>query len=351
MTNFSKKIRVMIVDDSAVIRSIIEKILREDDTIEVCGYASNGQQAVDSLLVCNPDIVLLDIEMPIMDGITAIPHLLSKKKDVRIIMCSTLSERGAQISIKAMSLGAADCILKPTGSGNIQESRDFHTKLLQLVKQVGNNVSRLVSVETTAITRRSKPNVMPKIVAIGSSTGGPNALEVVLKSLEKINLPIVITQHIPPSFTKIMAAHLTKCTGFECLEAEEGMILKAGTVYLAPGGYHMNFVKRGENVSVVLDDGPLENFCKPAVDSMLRSLISIYKHQILMVMLTGMGEDGYRESKQLVDAGGILIAQDKDTSVVWGMPGAVAKAGICNDILPLSNIGPTISGLCREARM
>lgn len=345
-TTLPRPIRVMIVDDSAVIRLIIEKILKTDDNVSVCGFADSGQKAVDTVNICNPDIILLDIEMPVMDGITAIPHILAKAPHVKIIMCSTLSDRGADISIKALSLGATDCILKPSGAASIQGSGGFHTELLRMINLIGRAAVRrsapTFQPKTNLATRQAGTSTKPDILAIGSSTGGPNALSVVLKQLGNLSVPIVITQHMPKTFTKMLADHLSKTTPVTCFEGEEGMLLKAGCAYIAPGGYHMVFKKTPEGTVISLDDGPIQNFCKPSVDPMLKSLVKIYDGRILTVILTGMGEDGLGGAQECVDKGGRLIAQDEQTSVVWGMPGAVAKKGLCHAILPLQDIAEKI---------
>lgn len=344
-----RPVRVMIVDDSIVIRSIIERILKTDSAIEVCGHAGNGEQAVNMVQQYNPDVIVLDIEMPIMDGITAIPLLLAKKPGVRILMCSTLSERGAAISIQALSLGAADCVLKPSGSGNIRASDDFHRELLRMVKLIGGAATKpALPQRPVANLRADKPGLVPNIVAIGSSTGGPNALAAIMPHLKGLPVPMVITQHMPRTFTRTLANHLTRISGVECHEGENGMLLRPGCAYVAPGGYHMLFKKTAAGTEIQVDDGPMENFCKPSVDPMLRSLCRIYGSRILMVMLTGMGEDGLPGSRTVTESGGHIIAQDAATSVVWGMPGAVANAGICSAVLPLMEIPSYILRACGQ---
>lgn len=337
--NYTRPIRVMIVDDSAVIRSVIGTILKTDKNVQVVGFASNGQQAVDTISNYNPDIVVLDIEMPFMDGITALPLLLEKKPDVKVLICSTLSERGADISIKALSLGAADCLLKPSGADAIKERLDFHEKLLRVVRSLGTRIVAQPSQPAAVALRKSSlVPLQPKILAIGSSTGGPNALMTLLKFLKNMPVPIVITQHMPKTFTAILASHIQQATGIECVEGSEGAILKPGHAYVAPGGYHMTFERQGLQTIVRIDDGPPENFCKPSVDPMLRSLRDIYGSAILVTILTGMGSDGLPGCTQLVEAGAQVIAQDEASSVVWGMPGAVANAGLCTAVAPIPDL-------------
>ncbi len=357
------KIRVMQVDDSAVVRGLIAKVLETDPAIEIVGVAINGEMAVGNIKRLDPDVVLLDIEMPVMDGITALPLLLKECPDARVLMCSTLSERGADISIKAMTLGAADCILKPSSGAALMNGEDFQGELLRLIHALGEAARRkknAASMPAPAATVAKAPAgfapagvppadahkfslrpgapAVPKIFAIGSSTGGPNALMAVLKDLKGLPVPIVITQHMPKTFTAILAKHIEQQCGIPCVEGAEGMALEAGKAYVAPGGLHM--LIRGDATKPVihLDDGAPENFCKPAVDPMLRSLIPIYGNRVLTMILTGMGSDGALGGGEIVKAGGRVIAQDEATSVVWGMPGAAAMAGICTAVLPLDGL-------------
>lgn len=346
-------VRVMIVDDSAVIRSVINRTLREKPDIEIVGTAFNGKMAVENIERLDPDIVILDIEMPIMDGITALPLLLQKKPDARILICSTLSGRGAEISIKALSLGATECILKPGGEA-IVSAVDFQESLIQVIRSLAKSASRTrarrvqntgagstPSPARTTYTLHKEPAIRPaaKIVAIGSSTGGPNALIEVLKGLDGLPVPIVITQHMPKTFTAILAKHITDTCNIPCTEGQTGMEILPGRAYVSPGGLHMQLHKDEEGkIKIKTDEGPLENYCRPSVNPMLRSLIPIYGARILCAILTGMGNDGSQAAQEVVNAGGQVIAQDEDTSVVWGMPGAVAMAGICSAVMPPADI-------------
>jgi two-component system chemotaxis response regulator CheB len=348
----SGSIRVMLVDDSAVIRGFITRILEKTTDIQVVGSAGNGQMAVDLIDKADPDIIILDIEMPVMDGLTAIPLLLKKKPNAKILMCSTLSAKGATVTLKAMSLGATDCIVKPTSSGELATSTDFADNLLRLVRAIGGGRSSTATAPRTAGGVASKPDApvkihdtpmtykgKPSLIAVGSSTGGPQALFEVCKSFKGFNVPIVITQHMPATFTAILAQHIEQHCGVPCHEGKEGMVLENGYIYVAPGGFHMHLVDKGGKATIHLDEGAPENFCKPSVDPMFRTAVNIYGNKVLGVILTGMGSDGLSGGKVLVEKGGRVIAQDKATSVVWGMPGAVATAGICAAILPLTQIG------------
>lgn len=348
----------MLVDDSLVIRGIISRILSTDSRIKIVHSAGNGQSAIEGARKYKPHIIILDIEMPVMDGITALPKILEASPQSKVIMCSTLTEKGAEITLRAMRLGAVDCIAKPTTTTGIREESSFRNTLLQLVTGLGPKVP-LAETSAPGQTGASSPAAstaksftlhhapgdytgVPSVVAVGSSTGGPKALFEVIKNFEGFHVPIVVTQHMPATFTKILAQHIQQQTGLASHEAEEGMTLEAGHVYIAQGGKHMLFEKTESGVKIKLDDGPAENFCKPAVDPMFRSLLEIYGNKILAVILTGMGHDGRDGGKMLVEKGARLIAQDEKTSVVWGMPGAVAEAGLCTSVLPLQEIGPWV---------
>lgn len=355
-SDLAKKVTIALVDDSSVIRGALARILKTDPALDVVASVHNGEMGVDIARTKHPDVMILDIEMPVMDGLTALPQIVKASPKTKIIMCSTLTEKGADVTLKAFSLGAVESILKPSSATDTGPDSAFQRDLLRLVRNLGGLPDRnhpaapaLMAAKNAAdmpgITLRNVPTDYrgkPAILAIGSSTGGPQALFTVLKTLKNFDLPIVITQHMPATFTKILAGHITAQTGLPAFEAADGLRVEAGKVYVAQGGKHMLFEKDGACLKIKLDDGPQENFCKPAVDPMLRSLVSIYGNRVLCVILTGMGSDGMLGAKALVDKGGRVIAQDKTSSVVWGMPGAVAMAGVCSAILPLEQIGSWI---------
>ncbi len=364
----AEKISVMLVDDSSVIRSALNHILSHDPIIDIVASVSNGEAGVSSAQRMQPDIIILDIEMPIMDGLTAIPLIKEVSPKSKIIMFSSLTEKGAESTIKAFSLGAIECVAKPTSSSLRGQDNYFQEMLIDLIRNLMNrplprkveevpqNVAPTIDTAqplgSTPATSTASPALQinipsymgkPSIVAIGSSTGGPEALFNVTMHLTDFDVPIVITQHMPTMFTKILAQHIEQKSKIPCCEGEEGMVLEAGHVYVAPGGKHMLF-RKGENDQLIvhLDDGAPVNFCKPAVDPMLFSLAEIYGNKILNVILTGMGRDGADGASAIAKLGGHVIAQDKETSVVWGMPGATAEAGACSEILPLDEIGPWV---------
>lgn len=378
--------RVMVVDDSAFIRGAICRAVESDPSLRVAVSVSNGEQALRSLQREPVDVIVLDIEMPVMDGLTALPKLKEIDPAVQVIMASTLTQKNAEISLRAMSLGATDYIPKPSSSHEVINAEEFQRELVEKVKALGALARRsgvreattplerrtlaptpaekrpeptvpsrgapeqarerrgpIVSFGPTAkrdIVLRREPINRPDVIAIGSSTGGPQALFKVIKDLGNgLPQPIVITQHMPPSFTAILAEHIARQCGVPCSEAKDGEMLKPGHFYIAPGDYHMLIEKMGTGPTVRLVKDPPENFCRPAVDPMLRSLAQVFGRNILVVILTGMGQDGMRGSEHIVKGGGSVIAQDEATSVVWGMPGAVALSGLCSAVLPVDEIG------------
>lgn len=351
-------IRVMVVDDSHVIRGLLSRTLDSDPGIKVVATAANGKAAVDEIAKHDVDVVVLDIEMPVMDGMTALPLLVAAKPGVQVIMASTLTLKGASISLKALSKGAVDYVPKPTSTGEINSAEGFKRELISKVKSWGaaakrrrpsavaapaapaSNLKRLHA--AGPIKLRDMPSLFrPDCIAVGSSTGGPQALFKVFQMLGKVgNLPIFVTQHMPATFTTILAEHLAQASGMPAAEAKDGEPVTPGRIYVAPGDFHMTIqVEQGRKV-MRLDKNPPENFCRPAVDPMLRSLAKVYGGKVLTLILTGMGQDGLKGGKEIINAGGVVAAQDEATSVVWGMPGAVTGAGLCSAVLPLSDIGP-----------
>lgn len=372
-------LRVMIVDDSVVIRGLISRWIGAEHDMEVAASLRTGLEAVNQLERINPDVAVLDIEMPELDGISALPQLLTKKRDLVIIMASTLTRRNAEVSFKALSLGAADYIPKPESTRETSAADVFHHDLIQKIRHLGARLRRkpaVVSpplapaspaVRAPAVARPAAPasapavhapssgslttrpfsSQAPKVLLIGSSTGGPQALMALVTELGSVidRVPVLITQHMPPTFTTILAEHLARSSRRPAAEAVDGEPVKPGRIYLAPGGKHMRVVRSGAEAAIALDDGPAVNFCKPAVDPLFTSAIDIWHGNILSVILTGMGSDGMRGGKDIVAAGGSVIAQDEASSVVWGMPGAAANAGICAAILPLNQIGAKVNRL------
>jgi two-component system, chemotaxis family, protein-glutamate methylesterase/glutaminase len=489
---------VMVVDDSAVIRGLLTRILEEDAELRVEASADDGMMALAQAARGDFDVIVLDIEMPVMDGLTALPQLIRAAPHTKIIMASTLTQKNAEITFKALAMGASDYVAKPSSSREIQNGGLFKQELIMKVKALAEASRRsryrvgapeapqpnrrpfaaelrrgpqrqhfapaaapryqrqvyqspppahdlgemppgahmgetahptppagtppqspvvphpAIHSAPATTTEQAKPRAeakvtakpepaglapsapvakpagpapasrtqplaqqqppapapahrprmgapvqsgvtlpnriarafeRPEVVAIGSSTGGPQALFEVLPHLAGLALPVLITQHMPPTFTAILADHIARQCRVLCAEAKDGEPVVAGRVYLAPGDHHMTVVRRGGQVTISLNQGPPENFCRPAVDPMLRSLVAAFGGHVLVSILTGMGQDGLRGSEAVRAAGGVVMAQDEHTSVVWGMPGAVATAGVAEIVLPLAEIGPNIRKL------
>lgn len=363
--------RVMLVDDSAVIRGLFARTLETDPEIEIVASVSDGQMAVTTLEknLGKIEVVVLDIEMPRMDGLTALPKLIEIDRDIAVVMASTLTERNADISLRALALGAKDYIPKPSSTRELTSAEAFKRELSAMVKAFASSrrtkrgerqpgkrafsaerrapapsaapvaAPAVAAAAATAVTLRPVGREAARVLAIGSSTGGPQALFKLLGELPKtLGLPILLTQHMPPTFTTILAEHIRRSTGWDCVEASDGMPVTAGRVHLARGDHHMRVTGNPANPVLRLDQGAPENFCRPAVDPMLRSVIEVWGGRALAVILTGMGHDGQKGCAALVEAGGTVVAQDEASSVVWGMPGAVARAGLCSAVLPLGEI-------------
>jgi two-component system, chemotaxis family, protein-glutamate methylesterase/glutaminase len=362
-------LRVMVVDDSVVIRGLISRWIESEPDMVVAASLRTGLDAVRQIERVDPDVVVLDIEMPELDGISALPLLLEKKRDLIVIMASTLTRRNAEISFKALSLGASDYIPKPESTREPAAAETFRHDLIQKIRHLGAKVGRAVPVSASpplapALERSREPlprpplaqtahpqllrrpfgTQAPRALLIGSSTGGPQALMTLVSEIGAVidRFPVLITQHMPPTFTTILAEHLARSSRRPAHEAVDAEIVRAGRIYLAPGGRHMRLARHGADAVIALDDGPAVNFCKPAVDPLFTSAIDVWQGGILAVVLTGMGSDGMRGGKEIVAAGGNVIAQDEASSVVWGMPGAAANAGICAAVLPLDQIAPKL---------
>jgi two-component system chemotaxis response regulator CheB len=349
-----ERIRVLVCDDSAVIRGLLARALEADPALAVVGTAANGRDALAAQARLRPDVVVLDIEMPVMDGLAALPALLTADPAVQVVMASTLTTRGAEVTMKALRLGAADYVPKPTAIGGIAAAGEgFRRDLVAKVRALGRaaRVRRGAARPAAAAAPMPRPAPRPcgaELVAIGSSTGGPQALFRVMKDLgPRFPLPVLITQHMPAAFIPILAEHITRTGGLACAEAKDGERIVPGHAYLAPGDRHMLVGGSRHAPEVALSAGPPENFCRPAVDPMLHSAAAVMAGQVLVVILTGMGHDGLEGSRAVASRGGAVIAQDEASSVVWGMPGAVAQAGIAAAVVPLAEMARQILSMIR----
>jgi two-component system chemotaxis response regulator CheB len=370
------KVRVLIVDDSAVMRKIIASALQKESSIEIAGFAANGLQAIEAIQTCNPDVVTLDIEMPEMDGLTALREIRKENKYLPIIMFSSLTHKGAQAAVMALTAGASDYVGKPVNAtGGIDDAfkvleTELIPKIIGLAKRVKSRRARegaaaeapkSIPVTASKIAIAAKPAATIKApsslastiskatsgvlakpaeaVCIGVSTGGPEALMQVFGAFNSpLSVPIFIVQHMPADFTTLLAARLSATGVMTVKEAEEGEIAEPGMVYIAPGGFHMTVSRPGTKTIIHLNSEPPENSCRPAVDVLFRTAADVYGSSLLTVMLTGMGYDGLKGSQVVKEKGGQVIAQDEATSVIWGMPGAVVQAGLADAVLPLDKI-------------
>jgi two-component system chemotaxis response regulator CheB len=347
----AEAVRVMVCDDSAVIRGAVARMLDADPGVKVVARVSNGQLAIDELKRTPVDVLVLDIEMPVMDGMTALPLLLRADPGLKVIMASTLTTRGADVALRALRLGAADYVPKPSA---VTGDETFRRELVEKVKGLGRMRRRVAQPARDMVGLRLRPAaiVPPRLLAVGSSTGGPQALFTLVQGLGRtLNVPVVLTQHMPATFTPILAEHISKLGGMPCAEAKDGETLSPGRIYLAPGDRHLLIGATRAGFQARLSSDPPENFCRPSVDPMLRSASAACDGRVLVAMLTGMGQDGLAGTRRVIDAGGSAVAQDEATSVVWGMPGAVAQAGLCHAVLPLPRIAPKLLEMLRMARL
>ncbi len=343
-------LQVLIVDDSAVVRGLLAQALESDPEIEVAGTAMHGQAALAWLRRHKADVVILDVEMPVMDGLAALEVIQEEFPGLPVVMASTLTHKGAQTTIRALALGAAGCIAKPTAANVPTSIAMLVRELVPLVKSLGRSAcgdGENASAAEAVPTRIGKPPATPQLIVIGASTGGPKALSDVLRGLSpEVTLPILVVQHMPPMFTPILAQHLASDCGRPCREAIHGEPIQRGRVYVAPGDHHLIVAKGGDRMILQLTQAEPEHFCRPSVNPLFRTAAQWYGKTLIGVMLTGMGSDGLEGARELVERGGYLIAQDEATSVVWGMPGAVVEAGLAHCVAPLKQIPAILSELC-----
>lgn len=388
-------IRVMIVDDSVFVRGILKTWLSEDSEFAVVATHANGRLAVNDVVAAQPDVVILDLEMPDMDGLQALPIILERKPNTMVVVASTLTRRGAEVSLRALTLGAADYLPKPDAGRGIAAADDFKRELLAKVRSLGQRArrrpgsarltapappaaapsapaasegSRAAPVRTSASappppvaaplkrgeTRMRSYSMSPVgILTIGSSTGGPQALTRLFGQIGAAvsGVPVVIAQHMPATFTAILAEHVSRAAGRPAAEGVDGEELVPGRIYIAPGGRHMVVERvKGKPGIIRLNDDPPVNFCRPAVDPLFNAVAQGFGSHTLALVLTGMGSDGARGAGVIADAGGSVIVQDEETSVVWGMPGATASAGNACEILPLDGIARKVNRMLTGAR-
>ncbi len=351
-------ISVLVVDDSVVVRRLVTLALEDTEGIEVVGVAANGQIALSKVEQLKPDVVTMDIEMPIMDGISTVRALRRAGHRMPVIMFSTLTERGAAATLDALAAGATDYVTKPSGHGSVGEAvtRVANDLVPRIIALAGPRHAALAPSPRAAATKvSSRPasaiKMLPtpergtvRAVVVGSSTGGPEALSHVLRGLATpLPVPVVVVQHMPPVFTKQLAARLDRLGPSTVVEAAGGELLAPGTVYIAPGDQHLEIVRSGTTVRTRLHQGPPVNYCRPSVDVLFESAASAFGGDQLAVVLTGMGSDGRGGVEKILAAGGRVMVQDEETSVVWGMPGAVATGPGAHAVLPLDEVAPAVA--------
>jgi len=344
--SISRRIRVMLVDDAVVVRGLFARWVEAEPDLEVVATLRTGRDAVNQLERVDPDVVVLDVDMPELDGIAALPLLLEKKRDLVVIMASTLTRRNAEISLRALSLGAADYIPKPGSNREVSASTAFRRDLIEKIRQLGLRAKRLrhgikarvsrpaksapsivpATEEIAPLQLRQMPLTPPRVLVIGASTGGPQALNRLVVQIDTViqRAPVLITQHMPPTFTAVLAEHLARVSKFPVREASDGEEVNAGAIYLAPGGKHLKVERRDGMAVIAIDDGPLVNFCKPAVDPLFASAAQVWGSKVLALVLTGMGSDGLAGAKEIVAAGGTAVADSSDVSTERGAAALIA---------------------------
>lgn len=350
-----KAIRVFLVDDSAVIRRLLTEILSAEPGIEIVGTAANGIAALEKLSIVNPDLVTLDIEMPAMDGLTTLVEIRKRDPRLPVIMFSSLTERGASATLDALARGASDYVAKPPSSGTAGEAQErVRAELVPKIRSLcalPRPTAEPVAAPPTAPKAKPRSRARIDVVAIGTSTGGPNALSHVIPQIPAdFPVPIVIVQHMPPVFTRLLAERLDKQSRLKVCEGKDGARPMPGEAWIAPGDYHMTVARKGQEVTLAMNQNPPENCCRPAVDVLFRSVARTYGDTALGVVLTGMGADGTIGARALREAGAEVFVQDEASSVVWGMPGSVVAARQADRICPLQSIAGEIVGRVLASR-
>lgn len=350
----SNAIRVLVVDDAIVVRRVVSEALESDPEIAVVGTASDGKIALSKIAELKPDVLILDIEMPVCDGFEVLRELRRMRSRLWIVMFSSLTQRGAEQTIEALSLGAHDYISKPTSTS---AHTGFRAGIQDVARHLIPKIKQFKSIRpgiALAETQKAKPKPYlgqiktlqpPEVIAIGISTGGPEALAKLLPKLPKsFPLPILIVQHMPPFFTKLLAERLNSDAHIDVKEGEEGMPIRPGVAYIAPGGSHLYVHQQAGKISLALNQDPPENSCRPSADVLFRSVAELYGNRALGIIMTGMGRDGLKGLRMLKEKGGSVIAQDQATSVIWGMPAAVVNEGLAECVLPLDQIAGAMQG-------
>jgi len=349
------RIRILVVDDVAIVRRLVVNALAVDADIQVVGTAANGREALAKIPQVRPDLIILDYEMPEMDGLETLKEVRRLHPGIRVIFFSSYTRQGAKVSLEALWQGADDYAAKVTAdnlaAATLCVQNDLLPKIRALCARITRDAPGLPAAPAPVVEAGGAPSHAPaEIVAIGASTGGPRALSAVIESLPNdFALPILVVQHMPPLFTRSLAERLASRSTFRCIEAVDGCVVERGTILIAPGDWHLVAVREGDVVRAHLTADPPENSCRPAVDPLFRSVAEAYGVGAMGILLTGMGQDGLAGARRIRERGGSVLAQDEASSVVWGMPGAVARAGLANKIVPLPEMASEILKLSKAA--
>jgi two-component system chemotaxis response regulator CheB len=349
-----RRIKVLVVDDSPVMRKALTVAIARDSALEIVGTAAHGRMAIEMAARFRPDVITLDIEMPVMDGLEALREIRRTDMRTPVIMFSSHTQRGARATVVALTLGATDYVGKPAETDSVEAAfKCLEAELLPKIKLHGERmVQRAQAMASAAMQVESRPRhptvrrSRVKVVCVGVSTGGPNALMRLFKDLATpLPVPVLIVQHMPAAFTKLLADRLSSAASVTFHEAADGQKLENGHGYFAPGGRHMEVASEGTDTFVRLHDEPPENSCRPSVDVLFRSAARTFGRGVLAVVLTGMGRDGLRGCESVREHGGVVLAQDESSSVVWGMPGAVVEAGLADAVLRLDDMAAEVARL------
>jgi two-component system chemotaxis response regulator CheB len=351
-------IRVLVVDDSTVVRRLLADMIGAEPDMEVAGTAADGRIAMAKLDQVNPDLVTLDVEMPEMNGLETLAAIRKVRPRLPVIMCSTLTQPAAAATLDALALGASDYVTKPTGAGTRKEAiGQLHDDLIDKIRFFVRGTLQVPLPPAPAAAAPPRARLVTAapgrvgVVAIGVSTGGPNALQSLLPTLGlDLPVPVLVVQHMPATFTRLLADRLSHVRGGHVEEAAAGTVAQPGTIYIAPGDFHMTIERRDGKAVLNLSKEPPENSCRPAVDPLFRSVAAMYGNKAVAVVLTGMGRDGSAGCEHLRESGAQILVQDEATSVVWGMPGLVARKGLADEVLPLDQLGPEIRRRVMEGR-
>ncbi len=337
-------IRILLVDDSVVIRRIVGVQLDKDPELEVVGTAANGKIALAKIPQVSPDVVILDVDMPEMDGLETLRHIKLQYPELPVIMFSGLTERGAEVTLEALFRGALDYVTKPTDVTSPEAAAAaIRVELIPKIKLLCEPTLRRPEPAPPVRAQRPAPGGRRgrvQAVVIGASTGGPSALQELLAKLPRpVPTPVLIVQHMPPVFTRSLARRLAQTTGLKVEEGRDGATVRPGQVWVAPGDYHMALEGEESSVRLTIHQGPLENSCRPSADVLFHSAARVWGGDLIALVLTGMGKDGLHGARTIHDLGGRVGVQDRGSSVVWGMPRFVAEMGLADQVLPPTELG------------